>query len=105
MPRRLASTTTFAGEPTDDPLQSVRIDLIERGTPLGVDVEDGDQRARAVDDRNDDLRLRARVTGDVTGEARHVRNHDRATFRGSRSAHAFAERDFQTSQRSLIRTD
>src|SRR3954469_20736846 len=86
-----ASTTPFAGEPPHDPLESVRVFLIEGGTAVGINVEHGEQRTAFVEDRNDDLRLRPRITCNVAGKTVDVGNDDRFAFGGGRSTHAATE--------------
>ena len=45
---------------------------IEGRLAVGIDVQHGNQAALAIEDRNDDLRLSARVARDVTREFAHV---------------------------------
>src|SRR5690348_14774817 len=91
-----ASTTTFAGEPANDPLESSGVLRVERRAPRRVDVEHGDQVAVAPQYRHDDLRLRPRVAGNVSWKPIDVGHDDRAALGRRRAAHALANGDLET---------
>jgi hypothetical protein len=50
--------------------------LVECADVLGIYVESGDEITLPIEDRNDDLRPRPRVTRDVTRKYAHVRDDE-----------------------------
>src|SRR6476646_4353676 len=105
MRRADESTTTFARKPSHNALEPARVFVIEPATLVRIDVEHGDERALRVQHGNDDLRLCARITSDVTGKLCDIRNDDRASFRSRRSANAATKSDVQAAERALIRSN
>src|SRR5215475_14369314 len=93
------STATDTGKPRHEALEAVGILLVERGRFPGIDVEDGDERAARVEDRNDDLGSRPRIAGDVTRKPSDVWHDDASLFLGGQAADAAPEFDVQTAER------
>jgi hypothetical protein len=92
-------------EQRDDPLQTALIFLVERVEPIRVDVEDADQIVTGVEHGHDDLGLRIRIAGDVSGELMHVRNDERLSLRGGGPANALAHLDLQATDGPDVRAD
>src|SRR5690606_27568890 len=86
-------------------LEPFPVRLVEHARPVAIDVENGDERAAEVEYGNHDLRARTRIAGDMAGKLVHVRHGHGLALRSGRPAHALAEGNAQTAQRSLIGTD
>src|SRR5690242_12347243 len=100
-----ASTTTLSGEPPNDSFEARGVSLVERGPTLRIDVEHGREGTAAIEHRNHDLRLGSLIASDMAWKPRHIGNHDRAPFGRRCATHPAAERDFETSERSLVGAD
>jgi hypothetical protein len=72
---------------------------------LRIDVEDSDQLSRAIEHRNDDLRLRASIAGDVTRKLVHVGDEHRRALRSGGATDTLTELDVEAAERSLVRSD
>lgn len=68
-----------------------------------VDIQDAQQPPRGVKQRNDDLRPRGRVAGDVTGKHMNVGHDQWLPALGGRPADTFADRDPHTGDPALER--
>src|SRR3569833_2774063 len=102
---RTASTAPPSSKPGEDVLESRRVLLIETREAVRIYVEHGRELPGAVDYGKHDLRPGARIAGDVAGKPLHIGHDYGATLGRRRSAHAFAERDFEAAEGPLIGPD
>ena len=73
--RAAAAVTGSFGKGGDERLNAGAVGVAEASDSRTVDVEDAGHRA-AAEERNDDLRARRRIAGDVILERRDVVDHD-----------------------------
>ena len=86
-------------------LQVLGIDLVEGGGVAGIEIQDGNQSALAVENRHYYLGLASWIARYVSLEGVHIRNNLRRPSASRSAAYSLRESDFQTAHRALIRAD
>src|SRR5262249_46250875 len=84
-------------------LEPATIGFVEPGYRRAVNIEHA-QQALVLDQGNNNLRLRRRITRNVSGKLVYIPNHERLASCGCRAAYAFAEWDSYAGGFPLERT-
>src|SRR5689334_22544996 len=92
-------------EPGENAFETGAVAIVKGIRAIGIDVEDGNELAHAIGDRDDDLRTRAAVARDVPGKLFDVGNDHGAPLGGRGAAHTRTKRDFETTERPLVGAD
>ena len=98
-------SSVIVGEPAEQTLESALILGTKHVLPVGIDIEYRDEMSRPVEYRNDNLRSRPCVTGNMPGKLVDVRDDDRRGIGGRRTAYTTAELDVEAAECSLIRAN